>query len=527
MNVVGYIRLSRDEDKENYSSIISQQDIINEYAKERNWKISKMYIDDNCSGYSLDRPAFSGMINEIEKGNIDTVLTKDLSRIGRNNGKVLVLIDRFKELNKRLILITEGNGGLDLLEDDNDIIGIKTWYNEMYIKDISRKIRANMHAKQKKGELIMGNFYGYKKIKVNGKFNLVVDEDIKPIIELIFKGYIDGAGYKRICDILDEKNYPTPSEYISERHKENGRVFKNAITKIWQTHMIQRIIQNDVYVGTLRTKKKQSRLIKGKQENVAKEEQYIFPKHHEPIIDEDTFKLAQEIKHKRNEKAYRKNKEKYSYIFGSFMECGDCGYTASGLNLRKAPVITRGYNCTMYMKYGKKKCSNHSVKQEKVLFFFKEFLKDIKLEYEEYINSISSKEKKSNIDKLLNKCMRELNIAKEEMKLVINQKIKELRLENNIEYRDIIESSYTEVGIEKKKIILELSEKVNELQRASNDDIEKSIKSNIQIFDSIINSDKPERKHLEMILEKIMIYNDKNLEFKLKVNIKILTFNDI
>ena len=100
---------------------------------------------------------------------------------------MIVLIDRFKELNKRLILITEGNGGLDLLEDDNDIIGIKTWYNEMYIKDISRKITANMHAKQKKGELIMGNFYGYKKIKVNDKFNLVVDEDIKPIIELMLQ----------------------------------------------------------------------------------------------------------------------------------------------------------------------------------------------------------------------------------------------------------------------------------------------------------------------------------------------------
>ena len=523
MNVVGYIRLSRDEDKENYSSIISQQDIINEYAKERNWTISKTYIDDNCSGYSLDRPEFNVMINELEKDNIDTVLTKDLSRIGRNNGKVLVLIDRFKELNKRLILITEGNGGLDLLEDDNDIIGIKTWYNEMYIKDISRKIRANMHAKQK-GELIMGNFYGYKKIKINDKFNLVVDEEIKPIIELIFKRYIDGDGYKKVCDMLDENNYPTPSEYISKRHKENGRIFKNAITKKWQTSMIQRIIINDIYIGTLRTKKRQARLIKGKQENVAKEEQYIFPKHHESIINDQIFKLAQEIKHKRGEKAYRNSKEKYNYIFGSFMECGDCGYTASGLNLRKAPIITRGYNCTMYMKYGKKGCSNHSVKEEKVMFFFKEFLKDIRIEYEEHINSINSKEKKNNIDNLLSKYIRELNIAKEEIKLVINQKIKELRHENNIEYRDIIESSYTEVETEKKKIILELSAKVNELQKINNDDIEKNILSNIEIFDSIINSDIPARKYLEMILDKIIIHNDKNLEFKLKINIEKLTY---
>ncbi len=527
MNVVGYVRLSRDEDRENYSSIISQQDIINEYAKERNWTISKMYIDDNCSGYSLDRPAFSEMINELEKGNIDTVLTKDLSRIGRNNGKVLVLIDRFKELNKRLILITEGNGGLDLSKDEHDILGIKTWYNEMYIKDISRKIRANMYAKQKKGELIMGNFYGYKKIKINDKFNLIVDEDIRPIIELIFKEYINGAGYKKICDVLNEKKYPTPSEYIRKRHEENGRVFKNAKTNTWQTHMIQRIIQNDIYIGTLRTKKKQSRLIKGKQENVAKEEQYIFPNHHEHIIDEDIFKLAQEINNKRKEKAYRKNKEKYSYIFGSFMECGDCGYTVSGLNLRKALVITRGYNCTMYMKYGKKQCTNHSVKEEKVLFFFKEFLKDVKAKYEEYINSISSKENKNNIQTALKKYKKALNVANEEMKLLLTQKIKDIMKESNVEYRQIIENSYTEMEAEKKRIILELNEKINELERASSENIEKSIKSNIEIFDCIINSERPERKYLEMILDKIIVYSDRNLEFKLKVNIDKLTFNDV
>ncbi len=527
MNVVGYVRLSRDEDKENYSSILSQQDIINEYAKERNWTISKMYIDDNCSGYSLDRPAFSEMISELEKGTIHTVLTKDLSRIGRNNGKVLVLIDRFKELNKRLILITEGNGGLDLSKDDHDILGIKTWYNEMYIKDISRKIRANMYAKQKKGELIMGNFYGYKKIKVNNKFNLIVDEDIKPIIELIFKEYINGAGYKKICDILDENSYPTPSEYISKRHEENGRVFKNAVTKKWQTHMIQRIIQNDVYIGTLRTKKKQSRLIKGKQEKVPSADQYVFPNNHEPMIDKETFKLAQEINAKRNRSAYRTNKTKYNYVFGSFLGCGDCGYTVVGLNLKKLPKVEKGYNCSMYQKYGKKRCTNHSIKQEKILFFFKEFLKDIKVEYEDYINTINIKKEKNNIEKSLIKYRNDLNIANEELKLLLTQKIKDIMKESNNSYREVIENSYCEMELEKKKRIIELTQKINELQKKICVDNEVNIKSNIEIFDAIINSEVPKRKHLEMILDKIIVYSDRNLEFKLKINIDRLTHSDI
>lgn len=519
MYVVGYIRLSRDEDKENYSSIISQQDIIEEYAKAKNWIISKMYIDDNCSGYTFNRQAFNEMMEDLEIGKVDIILTKDLSRIGRNNGKVLVLIDRFRELNKRLILITEGNGGIDILADENDTLGIKTWYNEMYVRDISRKIRANMRSKQKKGELIMGNYYGYKKIKANCKFQLIVDENIRPIIVLIFKLYIDGLGYKRICDELDQKGYPTPSEYIRQRHEENGRVFKNSVASKWQTHMIQRIIRNDIYVGTLRTNKKSARLIKGKQENIAREEQYVFENHHEAIISSEDFKLAMEINIKRNYKSYRTNKLNHNYLFGTFVECGDCGYKAIGMNLRKPPIIQRGYNCTMYQKYGKKKCSNHSIKEEKILFFFKELLKEIKLEYEDYISKIRNGEKKSNSKVLLIKLQRELNIANNEFKLILSQKLKDLMKESNDEYKKIIENSYIEIENEKKKRIIELTSKIYEFQRSDNDNKENNTKLGTEIFDNIIEAEIFERRDLERLLDKIVVYDDRTLEFAMKVNI--------
>ncbi|HYE09150.1 MAG TPA: recombinase family protein [Patescibacteria group bacterium] len=532
MNVVGYVRLSRDEDKENYSSITSQQDIINEYAAGKGWTVSKVYIDDNCSGYTLDRPEYNRMIEEVEQGNIDTILTKDLSRIGRNNGKVLVLIDKLRELNIRLILITEGNGGLDLLEDEHDILGIKTWYNEMYIKDISRKIRANMHSKQKKGELIMGNFFGYNKVKINDKFHLMIDEHVMPIIQLIFKLYIAGLGYKKICDILDEKGYVTPSEYIKQRHENKGRVFKNATTSKWQTHMIQRIIQNEVYVGTLRTRKRHSRFIKGKQEKVAKEEQYVFENNHDPIISKEDFRLAQEIKLKRNESPYRANKAKYEYIFGSFIECGHCGYAVIGLNLRKAPAIKKGYNCTMYQKYGNSQCWNHSVEEEKILFYFKELLKDLKAEFEEYIANVETVERKNYIKSSLENLQRELNIAKEDLKLTLNQKIKDLRKESNAEYREIIEKGYEDVEMDKKKKIADLTQRIKELNRAANIDNEKTIKTNIEIFDHIIHAEIPERKDLELIIDKIVVYAEKssrnrNFDFKLKIDIDKLTYADM
>jgi site-specific DNA recombinase len=525
MNVVGYVRLSRDEDRENYSSINTQQDIISEYAIKRNWIVSKMYIDDNFSGYTLNRPAFKEMLRELENGNIDVIVAKDLSRVGRNNGQVLVLIDRFKEMGKRLILVSEGNNGYDILDDNDDILGIKTWYNEMYVKDISRKIRANMNLKQKKGELIMGNHYGYRKIKNNDKFELAADEEIRPVIELIFNSYINGLGYKRTCDILSEKQYPTPSEYVQKRHEDKGRAFKNAVTSKWQTHMIQRIIKDDIYIGVLRTKKRHSKLIKGKQERVPKDEQYVFENHHEPMISKDIFDLAQQINQKKKIVNYR-GSSKYNYIFSGFVVCGDCGFAAGGKNIKKKPNVQMGYDCLMYQKYGLKYCSSHSVSEEKLLFYFKEFLKDIKEKYKSYLESLNFKEKKKDINRNLNKIIKDLSVLNDELKLLYNQKIKDILKETNIEYRQIIENSYTELENEKKKQISIFTKKAEELQQISNNDIEKNIKTAIEVFDDIINCETPNRKMLEMILEKIIIYKDRTVEFKLLVSIAKLTYNN-
>ena len=118
--VAGYCRLSRDEDKENYSSIEEQKRIIIDYASSRNWIVSEFYIDDNVSGYTFNRPEFSKMIENVKDGKIDVVISKDLSRVGRNNGKVLVLIDEFKNMQKNLILVSEMGGTYDVLNDRYD-----------------------------------------------------------------------------------------------------------------------------------------------------------------------------------------------------------------------------------------------------------------------------------------------------------------------------------------------------------------------------------------------------------------------
>jgi len=522
MNVVGYVRLSRDEDKENYSSIESQQEIINNYAISRNLIISRIYIDDNYSGYTFNRPAFEEMYEGLKNGNIDIIIAKDLSRIGRHNARTQLFLEEVQERGKRILLPEEGKG-YDSNSDDDDIIGIKTWFNERYVKDISRKIKASMHVRQRKGDLIMGNLYGYIK-DPQDKSRLLIDENVREVIELIFKLYIEGKGYKKICDVLDERGCMTPSQYIKQRHARIGRVFKNAVSKKWQTHNIQRIIQNDLYIGTLRTHKKQNRKIKGKQEKVPKEQQFVFENHHEPIISKEDFELAQNINFKRKEANY-KGKAKYDYLFSSFVFCGDCGFAATGRNIKRNPKVKRGYECTQYAKYGLARCVSHSVSEDKILFFLKEFLKDVRVQYREYLSSMNFIEKKKDFGHEITALNRELENSNEKLKALISQKVRDVMREKDAEYRKIIENSYLELENDEKKRIREISKRLEELQKVISSDMESDIKTAIELYDIIIEKEKPDRKMLEMILDRIYIYHDRSIEFKLLVDIEKLALS--
>ncbi len=531
MFIAGYPRLSRDEDKENYTSIEGQIEMINECSiKIFGKKADRFFIDDNKSGYIFDRPAFNEMREELGNGNINVIIAKDLSRIGRHNAKTLLFLEELQLMGARVILPEEG-GGYDSEEDDDDIIGIKTWYNERYVRDISRKVRAALGIRQKRGELVMGNLYGYIKKDPCLRHRLTVDEEVRHVIELIFKLYLEGLGYKKICDVLNEKGYPTPSANTKKRHAEAGRVFKNRVSDDWQTHNIQRIITNPMYTGTLVTHKKASKTIKGKQGRVPKEEQYTFENHHEPIISQEDFELAQQINTRRagvKEKsgignAVYKNTAKHDYIFSSFVFCGDCGFSATGKNLAKRPGVTLGYECVQYAKYGLNRCVSHNIREKRLLHTFKEFLRDIKAQYEGYISTFNFEENRRTVKDSLSKVQKQLDVVNEELKLLLNQKIRDLMKEPGNEYRDIVEESYSQLENDKKARIKELNQKVDELKKVSSKNLEDRLKTAISIFDSIVDAERPNRKDLELVLDKISIYSDKSIEFKLLVNIDELT----
>ena len=523
MTVVGYCRLSRDEDKENYSSIEEQKRIIKEYASTRNWIISDddFYIDDNVSGYTFNRPEFSKMMEKVKGGKIDVVIAKDLSRIGRNNGKVLVLIDEFKNMQKNLILVSEMSGSYDVLNDRDDTIGITTWFNERYVKDCSRKTRDHMYSKQKTARLIMGNYYGYEKVFKDDIPMLYVIEELRPVIETIFKLYVEkGIGFQKISQELNTKyKYPTPSEYYKQKHLERGRVYKHKVQESWTKDMVSNILKNEIYTGTLITHKKRTVNIRGKVVKLSKEEQFVFKNHHEAIISKEMFDLAQEIRTKKAKQNTSGANAKRDYYFSGMCECQECGSGMSGIVIRRK-VKEKGYDCSRYRQFSTKACHCHEVKEKDILIHLKEFLKFTRKQYLEEIKNIKIEieqdKKENNKYKLQNK----LNILNEEYKMLVNQKIKEMASANNEMARKIIENTYNELEEEKMQSITYLQELIQSDEKKNLEEKAIKLKTSIDYFDEIINSEVPDRMILQMLIDKIYINREKMIRFELKTDIE-------
>ena len=518
----GYCRLSRDEDKENYSSIEEQKRIIKDYASSRKWIITDkdFYIDDNVSGYTFNRPEFSKMMEKVQKGDIDIVIAKDLSRIGRNNGLVLVLIDEFKNMQKNLILVSEMGGTYDVLNDRDDCIGITTWFNERYVKDCSRKTRDHMYSKQKDGRLIMGNYYGYEKVFKDNIPKLYVIEELRPVIELVFKLYVEeGMGFYKISQELNTKyKFPTPSEYYRMKHLEKGRIYKHKVQKSWTKDMVSNILKNEIYTGTLITHKKRSINIRGKVVKIPKEEQFKFKNHHEAIISKEIFDLAQEIRNKKNRENTSGTNTKREYYFSGMCQCADCGAGMSGI-LIKRKIREKGYDCSKYRQFGIKVCHCHEVKEKDILIHLKEFLKFSKQQYLEEIKNIkieiTQNKKENNKSNLQNK----LNILNEEYKMLINQKIKELTSVNNEMARKIVEDTYEELEKEKMQSISYIQSLLEKEEKRKLKEKAVKLKTAIDYFDEVINSEKPSRTILRMLIDRIYINKDKSIAFKLKTDI--------
>lgn len=318
-----YCRLSQEDLQAGESgSIQNQKVILQRYADEHHFLNTRFFVDDGFSGVSFDREGLQAMLQEVEAGHVATVITKDLSRLGRNYLKTGELIEViFPEYDVRYIAI---NDGVDTAREDNEFTPLRNWFNEFYARDTSKKIRAVKQAKAQRGERVNGEVpYGYI-IDPENKNHLLPDPETAHVVRQIFAMYIRGD---RICEIQDwlrENKVLTVSEL---RYRRTGscrhpRPHPSCIYN-WPDKTLYDILSRKEYLGHTVTAKKCKVSYKSKKTRVNPEDKrYFFPNTHEALVDEETFDLAQ----KRIATKHRPTKSEEIDLFSGLLFCGDCGY---------------------------------------------------------------------------------------------------------------------------------------------------------------------------------------------------------
>ena len=515
--VYGYARISRDEDKKNYGSIETQISLLKDFATENKLNIEEIFIDDDVSGYIPieNRPNFYKLYQLVEESKEKPIiLMKDWSRLSRNNGIAQTILTKWKQDEVELILIKEMGGVFNILEDDDDIVGITTWINERYVKDTSRKVRDAIKDRLKQGIYISGPRYGYIKGK-NGE--LTVNEEVREAVKTIFDLYEEGYGTTAIAIKLNkEYDFKNPSIVEAERFKkEKGRNIKRNVREYWETDMVSKILKDETYTGTLITHKKEVKGIHGKAKVLPKEENYRFENHHEAIISKEQFDRVQKLLKERAETVSYYKRGKNYYIFGGFIRCGECGASGTGFMERGKKY----YECLNYSKYRKLRCVYTAVSEKYLLENFKILLKDLRREYKDVLEKMNVETIKSKTKSNKQKMKIKLDRVKQEYKVMQKQKIKDLTEAETEEEKKLIEETYTDIIKQKVKEIQDISQVLNNLETQTEKEKINNIKKAIDYFDEIIKTEVPSKQLLAQVLDKIIIHKNKNIEFKLKINI--------
>ena len=356
-HVAFYVRLSKEDENEGPSaSVENQKSLLTEFAEKHRLSVYDTYIDDGWSGTSFDRPAFQRMIADIEAKKVNMVITKDLSRLGRDYILTGHYMERyFPEHQVRYISLLDGiDTGVE--SSANDITPFRAIMNDMYAKDISKKISSVKHDKQHKGLFIGGKAsYGYK-LHPTEKNTIIIDEGAAPTVRRMFMMALEGTSARQIAMRLNEEGVASPAVYANLTITNPG-----PYSGLWNTENVTHILHNELYIGNMvqgRTRKvsyKSKICVKQPKENWI-----VVPGTHEPIIDKKTFDKVQVLMDSRKKTRTRK----YDYLLRGLVFCHECGYLMATINRKKASGEDCLYFvCRTYQRFTKLRvCTCHSMK---------------------------------------------------------------------------------------------------------------------------------------------------------------------
>lgn len=391
-----YCRLSQDDGLEESNSITNQKSILLRYVQDNGLPNPQFYVDDGVSGTTFERDGFKAMMSDIEAGKVGTVITKDLSRLGRDylkTGEYIEII--FPDYDVRYIAI---NDNVDTFKSENELMAFKNIFNDWFARDTSRKIRAVFKAKGNSGKpLATRPPYGYKKSEFD-KDVWVVDDEAAAVVRKIFQMCIEGFGPAQIARKLSEQQILIPTAYLQSKGKSTPHTFKKPYR--WCEPTVAKILESMEYAGHTVNFKSQIKSYKCKKRiNHAKEDWVVFENTHEPIISQHDFDLVQELR--KNKRRNQKHGEVNP--FSGIVYCADCG---SKMYLCRSASLTgkqEHLKCSTYAK-DKDECSAHFIRTEVlnkiVVSELNKLLECVKSNEDEFIRSAMEKSVQSQENEL-------------------------------------------------------------------------------------------------------------------------------
>ena len=516
-DIAGYCRISVDEelDRDN-TSIENQKAIIADFVRQRFPDSSLTFYEDrDRSGYTFEqRENYQTMRRELMRHKYDILIVKDFSRFSRRNSRGLVELEDLRDAGVRIISIGDG---IDFPNDDDWLkIQFQFLINEMPVTDTSKKVKSVIKRRQTDGKWICAAPYGYIVNKAQ-QFEIVPTE--ADIVRKIFTLYNSGWGYKKIANYLTDQGIPTPRMAERERKEKEGVECKRQVKPVWAIVTVQGILDNDFYIGTLRQGKYARRKINGAEIKRDESDHLVFENHHQAIIDYRTFATTRALREKRTTSSYRGVKINDN-TYSGFLFCGDCGspmFAMSRSDLKDA------YRCGEYHKRGLKACTSHHIRVDKLDEVVKAYVQKVKDSSAEMLARLNADLDREDED------IEETERSAEHLAEVLADLQEELKATKRQRIRDIMkhpenEETLGETYDELENDLLHRIEGLNH-QIAMTEDKRNTIiqvnrvaRTAIEVFDDILRKPKLERNDLELMLQRINVYED-HIEIQLKADI--------
>ena len=506
LRIAGYCRISVDEelDRDN-TSIENQKAIISDFVEHKFPGAELIFYEDrDRSGYTFEqREGYQAMRRELLAHRLDILVVKDFSRFSRRNSRGLVELEDLRDAGARIISIGDG---IDFPNDDDWLkIQFQFLINEMPVTDTSKKVKSVIRRRQEDGKWICAAPYGYI---VNRKQQFEVVPVEAEIVRRIYRLYIDGWGYKKIANTLTDEGIPTPRMAERERKLAEGEEYHRSVKSAWSIVTIQTILDNDFYIGTLRQGKYQRAKINGRDILRDEVEQIVIENHHQPIMDYRTFATVRALREKRAKYNYRGVKINEN-VYSGFLECGDCGAPMFALSRRDL-----------------KPCTTHHIRVDKLDELVKLYVQKVRDNSAEMLAKLNAElarepEDVAETERSAVNLEDVLLDAQEELKATKRQRVRDIM--RHPENEAMLEETYDELESDLMRRIEGLQSQLERVTDKRNTIIRanRAAKTAMEVFDDIIKKPHLEKQDLELIIERIKVYEDR-VEIQLKADIDTL-----